>query len=210
MAIQGNRPGTNNLTIDGASNLNSGSSTGTWVSPGVDSIAEVKVLLNNYQAEYGRNSGTSVNVITKGGTSAFHGVGYYFKRNEALNANNYFNNQRNQPRPRYRYDFGGFNIGGPVAIPGHFNSQRSKLFFFFAQDLLPQSFPNAQSTLTVPTSLERAGDFSRTLDQSGKLIAIRDPLSSIPFVNNVIPANRINPGLQKLLNVFPTANYVDP
>ena len=210
MAIQGNRPGTNNLTIDGASNLNSGSSTGTWISPGVDSIAEVKVLLNNYQAEYGRNSGTSVNVITKGGTSQIHALGYYFKRNEALNANTYFNNQRNQPRPRYRYDFGGFNISGPVTIPGHFNSQRNKLFFFFAQDLLPQSFPNTQSTLTVPTALERAGDFSRTFDQSGKLIVIRDPLTGQAFANNVIPANRINPSLQKLLNVFPMPNYVDP
>ncbi|MCU1236553.1 MAG: hypothetical protein JWP63_4520 [Candidatus Solibacter sp.] len=210
MAIQGNRPGTNNLTIDGASNLNSGSSTGTWVSPGVDSIAQVKVLLNNYQAEYGRNSGVSVNVITKGGTAQFHGTGYYFKRNEVLNANNYFNNQRNQPRPRYRYDFGGFNIGGPITIPGRFNTQRNRLFFFFAQDFLPQSFPNAQSTLTVPTALERNGDFSATVDQNGKQIAIKDPLTGLAFPGNVIPANRINPGLQKLLNVFPLPNYQDP
>jgi hypothetical protein len=204
MAIQGNRPGTNNLTIDGATNLNSGSSTGTWISPGVDSISEVKVLLNNYQAEYGRNSGTSVNVITRGGTSQFHGTGYYFKRNEALNANNYFNNQRNQPRPRYRYDFAGFNIGGPIFWPGKLNSERNKLFFFFAQDFLPQSFPNTQNTLTVPTSLERNGDFSR----SG--VTIKDPVTGAAFPGNIIPASRINPNLQKLLNVFPAANYADP
>lgn len=210
MAIQGNRPGTNNLTIDGVSNLNSGSGTGTWVSPGVDSVAEVKVLLNNYQAEYGRNSGASVNVITKGGTRDLHGVGYYFKRNEAFNANNYFNNQRNQPRPLYRYDFGGFNIGGPVFWPGKFNSSRNKLFFFFAQDLLPQSFPNTQNLLTVPTVLERRGDFSHTFDQNGKLIPIKDPLTGAAFPGNVIPASRINPGLQNLLGVFPLPNYLDP
>ena len=210
MAIQGNRPGTNNLTIDGATNLNSGGSTGTWVSPGVDSISEVKVLLNNYQAEYGRNSGTSVNVITKGGTSQFHGTGYYFKRNEAFNANNYFNNQRNQARPRYRYDFAGLNIGGPVTIPGKFNTQRDKLFFFFAQDFLPQSFPNTQNTLTVPTALERTGNFSKTVDQNGKLIVIKDPATGAAFADNIIPTARINPSLQKLLNVFPNPNYTDP
>jgi hypothetical protein len=117
ISAQGNRPGTNNLTLDGATNINTGGQTGTWLSPSVDSIAEVKILLNNFQAEYGRNSGASVNVITKSGTQNFHGAGYYFKRNEALNANDYFFNQRGVKRPRYRYEFGGFNIGGPVYIP---------------------------------------------------------------------------------------------
>jgi hypothetical protein len=134
-SIQGNRPGTNNLTIDGANNLNSGSGTAYWLSPSVDSIAEVKVLMNNYQAEYGRNSGASVMLITKSGTREFHGTGFYFKRNEAFNANNYFNNERGVPRPRYRYDFGGFNLGGPVEIPGKFNTGRDKLFFFFSEGI---------------------------------------------------------------------------
>lgn len=210
MAIQGNRPGTNNLAIDGASNLNSGSGTATKLSPSVDSIAEVKVLLNNYQAEYGRNSGASVNLITRGGSREFHGSGYYFKRNEVFNANNYFFNQRGQARPRYRYDFGGFNVGGPVWVPGKFNGGKDKLFFFFSQEILPQSFPNAQNLLTVPTALERAGDFSQTLDQNRRLIVIRDPVTGAPFPGNLIPANRINPDGQKILGVFPLPNYVDP
>lgn len=210
MAIQGNRPGTNNLTIDGASNLNSGSGTATKLSPSVDSIAEVKVLLNNYQAEYGRNSGASINLITKGGTREFHGSGYYFKRNEIFNANNFFFNQRGQPRPRYRYDFGGFNVGGPVWVPGKFNTGKDKLFFFFSQEILPQSFPNTQNLLTVPTPLERAGDFSQTFDQNRRLIVIRDPVTGAPFAGNVIPPGRMNPDGQKILNVFPLPNYVDP
>jgi hypothetical protein len=209
VAVQGNRPGTNHLTIDGVTNLNSGGSTGTWISPSIDSIAEVKVLLNNYQAEYGRNSGASVTVITKGGTQDFHGAGYYFKRNEAFNANDFFYNSRKQARPRYRYDFGGFNIGGPLYIPGKFNTGRDKLFFFFAQEIMPQSFPNTQNLLTVPTALERGGDFSKTYDQNGKLVQIVDPLSRLPFANNLIPTNRINANTQKLLNVFPQPNYVD-
>ncbi|MFN7925893.1 MAG: TonB-dependent receptor [Bryobacteraceae bacterium] len=210
MAVQGNRPGTNNLAIDGASNLNSGSGTATKLSPSVDAIGEVKILLNNYQAEYGRNSGASINLITRGGTKEFHGSGYYFKRNEALNANNYFFNLRNQRRPRYRYDFGGFNVGGPVYVPGKFNSSKDKLFFFVAQEILPQSFPNAQNLLTMPTALERAGDFSQTLDQNRRLIVIRDPTTSAAFPGNVIPASRINTSGQKLLGVFPLPNFVDP
>ena len=210
MAIQGNRPGTNNLAIDGASNLNSGSGTATKLSPSVDSIAEVKVLLNNYQAEYGRNSGASVNLITRGGSREFHGGAYYFKRNEVFNANNYFFNQRGQARPRYRYDFSGFNVGGPVWIPGKFNVGKDKLFFFVSQEILPQSFPNAQNLLTMPTALERSGDFSQTLDQNRRLIVIRDPVAAGPFPGNVIPPNRINTSTQKLLGVFPLPNFVDP
>jgi len=212
VSIQGNRPGMNNLTVDGANNLNSGSGTAYWLSPSVDSIAEVKVLLNNYQAEYGRNSGASVNLITKSGTQQFHGTDYYFKRNEALNANNYFNNERNVRRPRYRYDFGGFNVGGPTVIPHKFNTGRDKLFFFFSQELLPQSFPNAQNLLTVPTARERQGDFSQThlSGSSGALVSLKDPTNNAPFPNGVIPQDRINPNLQKLLNVFPASNYYDP
>ena len=196
------------MTIDGAANLNSGSGTAVWLSPSVDSIAEVKVLMNNYQAEYGRNSGASVMLITKGGSRDFHATGYWFKRNEAFNANNYFNNERGIVRPRYRYDFSGYNVSGPVVIPHKFNTDRDKLFFFFSQEFLPQSFPNAQNLLTVPTALERTGDFSKTLN-GGKLVAIKDPTTGVAFPDNVIPANRIDPNLQKLLNVFPLPNYVD-
>jgi hypothetical protein len=204
MAIQGNRPGTNLLTIDGVNNLNSGGSTGTWLSPSVDSIAEVKVLLNNYQAEYGRDSGASVNVITKSGGRDFHGAGYYFKRNEAFNANNFFFNQRGVARPLYRYDFGGLNLGGPAYIPGKLNRGREKLFFFVSQEFMPQSFPNAQNTLTVPTAAERLGNFS------GRNVVVKDPANgNAPFPGNAIPSNRINSDAQKLLGVFPLPNYND-
>jgi hypothetical protein len=205
MAIQGNRPGSNLLTIDGVNNLNSGGSTGTWLSPSVDSIAEVKVLLNNYQAEYGRDSGASVNVITKSGGRDFHGAGYYFKRNEALNANNFFFNQRGVARPLYRYDFGGLNLGGPAYLPGKLNRSREKLFFFVSREFMPQSFPNAQNTLTVPTAAERAGNFS------GRSVVVKDPGNgNLPFPGTIVPAGRINSDAQKLLSVFPLPNYNDP
>jgi hypothetical protein len=124
--IQGGREGSYNLTLDGITNLDTGSSTGPYFEPSMDSIAEVKVLLTNYQAEYGRNSGATINAIMKSGSRDFHGTGYYYKRNEALNANNFFNNLTARPRDRYRYDLFGYTLGGPAYVPGKFNRNRDK------------------------------------------------------------------------------------
>ena len=95
-------------------------------------------------------------------------------------------------------------------IPGKFNTGKDKLFFFVSQEILPQSFPNVQNLLTVPTTLERGGDFSQTFDQNRRLIVIRDPVTAAAFPGNMIPAGRINTSAQKLLGVFPLPNYVDP
>jgi hypothetical protein len=81
LSIQGGRQGTYNLTLDGITNLDTGSNTGPYFEPSMDAIAEVKVLMTNYQAEYGRNSGGAINVVMRSGSSQFHGSGYYFKRN---------------------------------------------------------------------------------------------------------------------------------
>lgn len=204
--IQGNRQGTYNLTLDGVTNLDTGSNTGPYFEPSMDSIAEVRVLLTNYQAEYGRNSGASINVVMKSGSKQFHGSGYYYKRNEALNANNFFNNQTGRPRDRYRYDLFGFTLGGPVFIPGKFNRNRDKLFFFFSEEIAPQRVPIPIGFRTVPTELERRGDYSQTREADGRMIPIRDPSTGAPFPGNVIPQDRINKNGQALLNRFPLPN----
>jgi hypothetical protein len=211
ITINGNRAGTINLTLDGVSSLDTGSMGGPYLAPSVDAVGEVKVLLTNYQAEYGRSSGGTVNAVIKSGTREFHGTAYYFKRNEAFNANEFFRNRDGLPKPQYRFDYPGYNIGGPIYIPGKFNSNRDKLFFFWSQEFLPRKYPTAVGRRMFPTQLERNGDFSRTVDTNGRMIPIMDPANNrLPFPGNVIPANRIDPNGQKLLGVFPVPGANDP
>ena len=91
-----------------------------------DAVAEVKILLTNYQAEYGRSSGGTINVVIKNGTRDFHGGGFYFKRHEQFNANNFFNNLNGLPKPLYRYNTWSGTIGGPII--------KDKLHFFASQE----------------------------------------------------------------------------
>lgn len=210
ISINGNRSGTINLTLDGVSSLDTGSLTGPYLAPGLDAVGEVKVLLTNYQAEYGRSSGGTINAVIKSGTHDFHGGAFYFKRHEALNANEYFNNRDGLPKPQYRFDYPGYNIGGPVLIPG-INRSREKLFFFFSQEFLPRKSPTRQGRLNYPTALERQGDFSQTVDTNGALIPILDPLKNrTQFPGNLIPSDRIDKNGQGLLNIFPLPNTTDP
>jgi hypothetical protein len=203
--ISGTRAGAIDLTLDGITSLDTGSMTGPYLAPSLDAVAEVKVLLSNYQAEYGRSSGGTINTITKSGTNDFHGGAYYFLRNEDLNANEFFNNKNGLPRPHYRFNNPGYFLGGPVLLPfTNFNHDHDKLFFFWSQDFLPLTIPSSVQNQTFPTALERQGDFS----QSG--VKITDPLTHAPFAGNIIPANRIDPNGQKLLNVLPLPNTLGP
>ncbi len=203
--ISGTRAGAIDLTLDGITSLDTGSLTGPYLAPSLDAVSEVKVLLSNYQAEYGRSSGGTINTVTKSGTKDFHGGVYYFLRNEDFNANEFFNNRNGLPRPSYRFNNPGYFIGGPVIIPKtNFNRNHDKLFFFFSQDFLPLTLPSSVQTQTFPTALERQGNFS----QSG--VTITDPSTGLPFANNIVPANRIDPNGQKLLSLFPLPNTEGP
>ncbi len=210
ITINGNRAGTINLTLDGISSLDTGSMGGPYLAPSVDAVAEVKVLLTNYQAEYGRSSGGTINTIIKSGTKEFHGGAYYFLRNEALNANEFFRNRDGLRRPQYRFNYPGYFIGGPVPA-GSFNKDRNKLFFFWSQEFLPRNYPSSLQRRTFPTALQRQGDFSQTFETNGTQIPVQDPLNNkVRFPNNVIPASRIDRNGQALLNIFPSPNAVDP
>ncbi len=209
--FNGNRQGSLGLTLDGIFAMDTGGGTGPYLEPSIDAVAEVKVLLTNYQAEYGRSSGGTINTVIKSGTKAFHGGAYYYLRNEDMNANEFFNNRQGLARPLYRYNYPGYFLGGPALFPGTgFNRHRERLFFFWSQEFLARAYPTPVTFQTFPTALERSGDFSQSVAQNGKLIVVNDPLTHAPFPGNVVPASRINPNGQALLGVFPLPNAVDP
>jgi hypothetical protein len=174
-----------------------------------DVIAEVKVETGNFNAEYGGAGGANVQLISKSGTSEFHGDVFTYIRNEAWEANDFFNVLTGSPKPVDRFmDFGGV-FGGPVYWPGKFNPEKNKLFFFIGQEYVPVNGPQGGlSNITMPTAAQRKGDFSQTVDGNGTLIPILDPLNNhTPFPGNVIPQNRINTAGQALLNVLPLPNF---
>ena len=203
--INGTRAGSIDLNLDGITSLDTGSLTGPYLAPSMDAVAEVKVLLSNYQAEYGRSSGGTINTVIKSGTKDFHGGVYYFLRNEDLNANEWLNNRNGQPRPRYRFNNPGYFVGGPVILPGtNFNRSHDKLFFFWSQDFLPLTIPSSASTKTFPTALERSGNFTK----SG--VTVLDPNTHVPIPGDIMAPSQIDPNGQKLLNLFPQPNTVGP
>jgi hypothetical protein len=207
--VLGGRSTMNNVSLDGVAMNDIGNNNGTSVYVSMDAVAEVKILLSNYAAEYGRLAGANIQMVTKSGTRDFHGLGSYFKRHEQFNANAFFNNRLGVAKPKYRFNTWNYNIGGPVYIPGRFNKEKEKIFFFWSQEFWPIKIDGSLRQLTVPTELERAGDFSQSLDLNGKLIAVKDPTTGQAFPANRIPANRIDASGQALMKVFPMPNFFD-
>ncbi len=205
-SVQGNNTQFNQISLDGVPISQQDVQTPT-VSQ--DAIAEVKVLLTNYQAEYGRLSGANVQLVSKSGSREFHGSGAYYKRHEQWNANNFFNNRLGRPNPVYRFNTWNYTVGGPVFIPGKFNRNRDKLFFFWSQEGWPLKTSDPIAQRTVPTELERQGDFSRSFDVNGALIVVTDPTTRAPFPGNRVPANRLDSNGVALLKAFPAPNFTD-
>ena len=205
--IAGNRNSNNNFSVDGITMTAVGGAPNSAYGVAMESVAEVKVMVSNYQAEYGRLSGGNIQIVTKSGTKDFHGVGMYYMRNEVLNANNFFNNRLNRVRPRNRYNALTYSIGGPVYIPKLVN--KGKMFFYWSHEYQPAKVTGGLQYATMPTALERAGDFSQSIDQNGALIAVRDTTAGAPFPGNRIPANRLDANGQALLNFFPQPNFLD-
>jgi hypothetical protein len=175
----------------------------------MDAIQEVKVLDANYQAEYGKVAGSIIDVVSKSGTRDYHGTVSYYLRNEDLNANDYFSNRAGAARARYRYNTINASFGGPIFGPGPFHSLRDKLFFFFSEDYEPNSTPNGVRYYTMPTALERTGDFSQSVNSSGQLYTVLDPITGQPFAGNKVPASRINTAMQATQAVLPLPNFTN-
>jgi hypothetical protein len=207
--VMGNRNTFNNISVDGVPATDMGNGSMLKLTVSQDAVSEVKILISNYQAEYGRMAGSNIQIVTKSGTREFHGLASYFKRHEQFNANDFFNNQRGVPKPRYRYNTWSYNIGGPIFIPRKFNTGRDKLFFFWHQEFWPTKTATTGQR-TVPTALEKQGNFSASVDLNDKLIVIKDPYSGgAPFPGNVIPPARIDRNGQALLKILPDPNFLN-
>jgi Carboxypeptidase regulatory-like domain/TonB-dependent Receptor Plug Domain len=220
ITVNGQRPNSNNITIDGVSNIDTGDNGGNMATTNVDAISEFKILTNSYQAEYGRAIGGQLQVVTKSGSQLFRGSGYWYGRRSGWDANTWLNNREGTPKPQTARNDSGYTIGGPVSFPG-FNTDKKRLFFFWSQEYQRRSLPANIHQTRVPTALERAGDFSQSVDSSGAPFPyIRDATTGLPCdasntsgcfsaggVLGRIPANRLYaPGLAAL-NIFPSANF---
>src|SRR3954470_18131042 len=166
--------GQNNIMMDGISAMDTGNN-GQMLALNVESIAEVKVLTQGYQAEFGRSSGLQITAVTKSGTNRFRGSGYDLITDSDWNTQRELNVLNKDPKPVSNSKTLGYSIGGPVGKPGGNN----KLFFFYSHEYRPtnQAINNGNPIrLRVPTALERAGDFSQTLDNTATLFnLIKDP-----------------------------------
>src|SRR5437868_6424713 len=163
-SINGSRFSQNNWTIDGADNVDRGGNFSLLNYPSVDAIQEFKVLRGQYEPEYGRGAGGQVDIVTRAGTSKFHGDIYEFFRNDFLNANYYLNKHvadptQRLPRDTLRYNDFGWTLGGPIYIPGHYNKDKNKTFFFYSEEIR-RVVTSVSLQATAPTDAERHGIFT--------------------------------------------------
>ena len=206
--VQGTRNNSNNVSVDGVSTTDMGNGQDYKMVVSQSAVAEVRVLISNYQAEYGRMSGSNIQIVTKSGVRSFHGEASYFKRHEEFNAGAFFDNRLGIAKRPYRYNTITYNLGGPVFIPGKFNQNRDKLFFFWQQEYWPTR-KSSSGQVTVPTELERIGDFSKSIDINNRPITVRDPFNSRqPLPGNIVPASNISADGQALLKMFPLPNFL--
>lgn len=202
-----------NVTVDGLTGMDVG--CGNCLVEGnanMDALAEVKVLSSNYEAEYGRNSGGTITLVTKSGTQQFHGTGWWTHRNEDLNANTFFNNSASVQKPKYRYNVAGWSFGGPVYIPHHWNTDKKRLFLFGSEEFTNQFPGSTLEQQNMPSALERMGNFSQSVNTNGALIVIKNPTTATAYPGNIIPPSTIGQldptGMgSAILNFFPLPNY---
>jgi hypothetical protein len=209
-SVNGGRTEYNAWEMDGGDAMDNGSNTTLNVYPSIDAIAEFKVLTSNYGAQYGRNGSGTVEVETKSGTSSFHGDVYEFVRNDFFNATPEF---QTAP-PAYKKNDFGFTIGGPVYIPGHYNKDKQKTFFFWSEEWRREVVPATGffSVTTVPTLAERTGNFSDVCPAPNSAVNPNfpncpvDPGTGAYFPNNQVPI--ANPSVVNgLLPLIPTPNF---
>ena len=206
--LNGGRQNGSSILVDGIP-INSLGRGDANVTPGMEAVRELQIVNAGYDAQYGTSGGSTVNLVTKNGTSVFHGSGFEFLRNDRMDANRWEDNKYGVDRqPFHRNQYGG-DIAGPVG------SKESRFFFFAGFEGLRQTEPSVE-VATVPTDAMKRGDFSKATNAGGTLLAIYNPFSSklqpganytrTVFSGNIIPANLINPAGTLVAHLYPAAN----
>jgi hypothetical protein len=204
-SINGSRPNQSQFILDGGNNTNL-TFNGPEYSPQVEEVQEFRIQTSSFSAEYANSGGGVINVVSKSGTNNFHGSLFEYFRNDVLAANDFFSNRSGKRRPSLRYNQFGGTIGGPII--------KNRTFFFFAYEGLREGVPTVVTT-SVPTALERTGNFSQVRSSSGQPITLYDPATTrpdpnnpgayirSPFLGNIIPTSRIDAVAAKIQSYYP-------
>jgi predicted heme/steroid binding protein len=221
--INGARTPESLITYDGAPAVRTRSNGTSIGAADVDSTQEIQILTSDYAPEYGRSSGGQIRITSKSGSQTFHGAAYEYVRNTVFDANPW---QRNAVPATtgvtapIHYNQFGYNIGGPFYIPNHFNTDKTKVFWYWGEEWVRYIFTDTNS-LTVPTVKMRSGDFSELLDPNNifyhKAVVLMDPKTGLPFPGNIIPAagtattgSTASPNGLGILNAYPLPNLTTP
>jgi Carboxypeptidase regulatory-like domain len=211
ISFNGGRTVYNNWEVDGGNNTDEGGGGTLNTYPSLDTIAEFRISTSNYGAEMGKHAGATIEVATKSGTREFHGELFEFLRNDKLDANDWFANRQidpaggNAPKTPLKWNDFGYNLGGPFYIPGHYNLDRSKTFFFWSQNWRRYRQGSVFSA-EVPSTRMRQGDFSECDPASANFNATIsgcalpvDPQSGALFPGDVVP---VDPNAKALMDAY--------
>ncbi|MGO8789529.1 MAG: carboxypeptidase regulatory-like domain-containing protein [Terriglobia bacterium] len=211
ISFNGNRMEYSNLEVDGGNNNDEGASAnGGVTTPMLESIAEFRISTSNYGADIGQHSGAIIEIATKGGTKDFHGSAYEYVRNDVMDANDWFINQTiappngEAPKTPLKWNIFGYTLGGPFYIPGHYNTDKSKTFFFWSEGWARYREGNVISA-NVPTMRMRQGDFTECDPNSPNANQIVISQGCVVPTVNGLPTDTIssiNPNAAALLNGF--------
>ena len=213
VSIGGGPLRTNNYLVDGISIADSNNRAVILPSP--EAVQELKVQGSTYDAEVGRTGGGTFNILLRSGSNDLHGSAVGHIRETDWLANNFFANRAGQPIADQPYRDWAFSLGGPIVIPKIYNG-RNKTFFFASDESYRQQL-GSTTVLSVPTALERVGNFSQSFTKSGALQVIYDPASTnpvtgarTPFPGNIIPPSDLNPVGLKIASYYPLPNTSTP
>jgi hypothetical protein len=216
-SVNGGRESNNEFLMDGAPNNGQGGNNNIAYVPIVDAVQEFSIQQNSYDAQYGKTGGGVFNVVLKSGTNDFHATGWEFMRRKFLDANTFQNNSVGAARPGHRLDQYGFQLEGPMIIPGLMNRESKVKGFFLGSfenyyELWPQFLRNSYPALEM-----RNGDFSKLTAANGQPVTIYNPYSAqivngdpvrSPFPGNIIPASMHHPVAKAVTSFMPEPNAV--